>query len=85
MNPTYVFTSNHNLFRRMTILISCSAIGMRIKLGSSSDWTRVQPVVCSDFRVPVPEFIKVLVHFRILKKSIFFCIFQLLKPLKIFS
>ena len=29
--------------------------------------------------------IKVLVHFKILKKSIFFCIFQLLRPLKIFS
>ena len=28
--------------------------------------------------------LKVLVHFRILKKSIFFCIFQLLRPLKIF-
>ena len=28
---------------------------------------------------------KVPVHFRILKKSIFFCIFQLLRPLKIFS
>ena len=28
---------------------------------------------------------KVLVHFRILKKSIFFCIFQLLRRLKIFS
>ena len=30
-------------------------------------------------------YFKVLVHFRILKKSIFFCIFQLLRPLKIFS
>ena len=30
-------------------------------------------------------FFKVLIHFRILRKSIFFCFFQLLRPLKIFS
>ena len=46
-----------NLLRiRIRILISYSATGTRNELGSASGWTRVQPLVCNDFRVPVPEF-----------------------------
>ena len=47
----------HNLFRKMTLLVSYSVSGTRIKIGSSSGWTRIQQLVCSDFRLPVPEFI----------------------------
>ena len=47
----------HNLFRRMTLLTSYSGTGTRIKIGSTSGWTGVQPLVCNDFRLPVPKFV----------------------------
>ena len=54
---TFLHRNKHNLFRRLILLISHSVTGTRIKTGSSISWTRVQPVVSSDFRVPVPEFV----------------------------
>ena len=53
---TFLHRNTDNLFRRITLLISYSVTGARIKIGSSSGWTRVQSLVCSDFRMPVPEF-----------------------------
>ena len=58
INATYILHRNtHNLFRRMILLIIYSVTGMRIKTGSSISWTRVQPLIYSNFRVPVPEFV----------------------------
>ena len=51
----FLHRNTHDLFRRMTLLISYSVTGTRIKTGSFSDWTQVQPLVCSDFYVPVGE------------------------------
>ena len=53
----FLHRNAHNLFRRMTLLISYSVTGTRIKTESSSGWTRVKPLVCSDFRVRLPEFV----------------------------
>ena len=54
---TFLHRNTHNLFRKMALLISYAVTGTRIKIESSSGWTRVQALVCSDFRVPVPEFV----------------------------
>ena len=54
---TFLHQNTTNLFRRMTLLISSSVTDTRMKTGSSSGWTQIQPLmVCSDFRVLVPEF-----------------------------
>ena len=42
---TFSHRNTYNLFRRMTLLISYSPTGTRIKIGGS------------EFRVPVPEFV----------------------------
>ena len=45
------YIETHNLFRRITLLISYSVTGTSIKTGNSNSWTRVQPLVCGDFRL----------------------------------
>ena len=51
MLVTFSHWNTHNLFRRMTLFIRYSVTGTRIKRGSSSGWTRVQPLVCKWFFV----------------------------------
>ena len=57
MPVTISHGDTYNWFRSMTLLISYSATGTRIKTRSSSDWTQLQPLVCGNFRVSVPEFV----------------------------